>query len=100
MGSGSCCYLFLLFTSSRQCQGRAVIPAAAAGHLCQDLSPPERRGSARASEHLLAEILGDASPWATSPQEGSAEEPVGTDPRSAPTVLPARISLQEAAGSS
>lgn len=97
--SGSCCYLFLLFTSSRQCQGKAAIPAAAARHLCQDLCPPERRGSARASERLLAETLGDASPWAKSPQEGSAVEPVGTDPRSAP-VHPARIPLQEAAGSS
>lgn len=39
MGSGSCCS-FLLFTSSQQSQRRAAIPAAAAGHLCQDLCPP------------------------------------------------------------
>lgn len=48
---------------------------------------------------MLTEILGHASPWAKSPWEASAEQPLGADARYAPVHL-GDTHLQAAAGSS
>lgn len=105
--------LLLLLAAVHQhtaAQGKGSEPAAAAGHLCSStceapplLLPPERCGSKTVSEHLLAETLGDASPWGQSPWESSVEEPVADSGRADPgfaSVCPVRSSLWKAEGSS